>query len=98
MGGNSWFNMYVDGGVAMAVTTTITNGRYANVAADIMMAFVPRGPQRSVDSGSSSRRYRLLTISHHYNPSGDGTRILLGNGRVVLRIRHGTRMFVGIAI
>lgn len=40
VGGNSWFNMYVDDGVAMAVTTNITNGRYGSVAADIMMAFM----------------------------------------------------------
>ena len=40
VGGNSWFNMFVDDGVAMAVTTNISNGGYGRVAADIMMAFM----------------------------------------------------------
>ncbi len=40
VGGNAWFNMFVDDGVAMAVLTNITNGGYGSVAADIMMAFM----------------------------------------------------------
>ena len=40
VGGNAWFRMFPDDGVAMAVTTNITNGGYGRVAADIMMAFL----------------------------------------------------------
>lgn len=40
VGGNAWFNMFVDDGVAMAVLTNITNGGYGSVAADVMMAFM----------------------------------------------------------
>ena len=40
VGGNAWFRMFPDSGVAMAVTTNITNGGYGRVAADIMMAFL----------------------------------------------------------
>jgi CubicO group peptidase (beta-lactamase class C family) len=42
VGGNAWFNMFPDDGVAMAVTTNISNGGYGRVAADIMMAFMRR--------------------------------------------------------
>ena len=40
VGGNAWFRVFPDDGVAMAVTTNITNGGYGRVAADIMMAFL----------------------------------------------------------
>ena len=40
VGGNAWFNMFVDDGVAMAVTTNISNGGYGRVAAEVMMAFM----------------------------------------------------------
>ena len=40
VGGNAWFRMFPGDGVAMAVTTNITNGGYGRVAADIMMAFL----------------------------------------------------------
>ncbi len=40
VGGNAFFQMFVDDGVAMAVTTNISNGGYGRVASDIMMAFL----------------------------------------------------------
>ena len=49
VGGNAWFRMFPDDGVAMAVTTNITNGGYGQVAADIMMAFLHVKMQGGLD-------------------------------------------------
>ena len=54
VGSNSWFNMYVDDGVAMVVTTNITSGRHGSVAADIMMAFIHLKMHRSMAMERSS--------------------------------------------
>ena len=40
VGGNAWFRMFPDDGVAMAVTTNISGAGMGRVPADIMMAFM----------------------------------------------------------